>query len=257
MGASFKDITSINTDIHIGKVIPDPDSSSIDWNNRATSNATTLQMWNGQSYVGGTFYWTGEVPLDDQDDLKYEYDLDQSFVYNNIWVDGYLRPADVSFPAGTAFWITDNARKSFTSASVTIYGEVLTNDDATIPTKTPYKLSMLANTLPIKININEIIPTKFATINWDNRATSSATSVQFWNGSSYVGGTFYWTGEVPPDDQDDLKYEYGLAPSFEYNNIWVDGYLRPVEDLFIGIGQGFWISNPIADNDSSVEFPGL
>jgi len=76
-----------------------------------------------------------------------------------------------------------------------------------------------------------------------------------WNGSSYVGGTYYWTGEVPRDIGAEMEEDLDL-PAGSYNNIWVDADYEPV-DVIVPVGGAFWIDNSNSGDDSSVTFPSL
>jgi len=256
IGSGFKEVLAKDTKLHINKIVPDVIVSSINWENFSVETAANLLVWDGSGYSSGTYFWTGEVPNDVQEMVKEELDLPSSFEYNNIWVDGEYAPVDVSFPSGTAFWIQDFTQDSFTSAKITIFGEVLTNDEAIVPTPATTRLSMVANTLPILLNPNKMTFANVSSINWENFSVETAANLLIWDGSGYSSGTYFWTGEVPEDVQEMVKEELNLPSLFDYNNIWVDGEYNPA-DVSIKVGQGFWIDNPIADKNSSVAFPGL
>jgi len=250
VGASFKDVPSNDTNVHINHIVPDTNVVGIDWENPlGWILKSQLMSWDGTSYSTGTYYWTGEVPQDIKEMLGPIFDC----VYNNIWVNNEYEPVDVSFPAGSAMWIQDDSQKILPTASVTVYGEVLENDKATIPKPAKTPLTMFSNTLPIAFNINEMILSNVEGIEWDNPLGWILKSqLLFWDGTSYSTGTYYWTGEVPQDIREMLEPVFDCV----YNNIWVNNEYEPV-DVVIKVGQGFWIQNTKASNASTITFPGL
>ena len=107
LGANFTTVGAANGKTKISQIIPDANVTGIDWAGDWDWGAS-LQIWNGSDYVGGVYYWTGEVPVAAQEEVKEELELDEDFVYNNIWVDSDMKPANVQIPIGTGFWIQDN-----------------------------------------------------------------------------------------------------------------------------------------------------
>ena len=103
MSAGFQDIGSNDGFINISNIVPDSNMTGIDWESEDWDTGTEILIWNGTSYVGGMYYWTGEVPKEIAEEI--EADLELSEPYNNIWVNGDLEPVDVVVPEGGAFWI--------------------------------------------------------------------------------------------------------------------------------------------------------
>ena len=251
LGANFKTVGAVNGETKISQIVPDANVTGIDWKGSWGWGASLL-VWNGANYVGGMYYWTGEVPQAAQEEIKEELELDDDFVYNNIWVDGDMKPADPEMTVGNAFWIQDAAQPDkATKGTITTSGEVCTEDVA--PAHPLYTgLTMVANTYPVTANISDVIPSNLSGIDWKG-SWGWGASLLMWNGSDYVGGMYYWTGEVPQAAQEEIKEELELDEDVVYNNIWVDGDMMPA-NIQIPIGTGFWIQDNNATGESKITF---
>lgn len=241
MGASFQTVGVTDATIDINQIVPDEKTTGVDWSSEDLDFGASLLIWDGASYANSTYYWTGEVPAE----FREAAELDDS--YNNIWVNGDLEPVEEKLPAGTAFWIQDVNRTDSDQANVTVSGEVApTTANRTFAAKT--QLTMLANPYPVAINLNELVLTDVAGVDWSSEDLDFGASLLIWDGSSYADSTYYWTGEVPAEFREAAELDDS------YNNIWVNGDLEPVE-ITLPVGGAFWLRNPDAKATSSVTFP--
>ena len=245
LGMQFQTVGAANGSLTIGQIVPDKFVNGIDWTDDNWPFGATMMLWNGSSYVGGQFYWTGEVPADTQEELKEELELDEDVVYNNIWVNGDYEPVDPGLSIGEGFWIFDATANG--TGKVCMNGEVSTNS-VTLRMNSGY--TMIANPYPMALNLNEMTITGLTSIDWTDDNWPFGTTLMIWNGSSYVGGQFYWTGEVPADTQEELKEELELDEEVVYNNIWVNGDYEPVS-VSVPVGGGFWIYDVKANPQTS------
>ena len=251
--ASFQEVGNAAGTISIQSIVPDTSVTPIDWEDDDLPKGARLLIWNGSSYVGGTYYWTGEVPRDIGAEMEEDLDLPEGF-YNNIWVDADYEPVDLMLPAGTAFWIDDANKTATSTGFITVSGEVV-GDSANREFSTNNRMTMLGNPLPVEISANDLVMNGVTGIDWNDDDFAKGSRLLVWNGSSYVGGTYYWTGEVPRDIGAEMEEDLDL-PAGSYNNIWVDADYEPV-DVIVPVGGAFWIDNSNSGDDSSVTFPSL
>jgi len=144
--ASFQEVGNAAGTISIQSIVPDTSVTPIDWEDDDLPKGARLLIWNGSSYVGGTYYWTGEVPRDIGAEMEEDLDLPEGF-YNNIWVDADYEPVDLMLPAGTAFWIDDANKTATSTGFITVSGEVV-GDSANREFSTNNRMTMLGNPLP-------------------------------------------------------------------------------------------------------------
>ena len=252
VGVNFTIVGAQNGGAKLSQVVPDSNATGVDWEGD-WSRGTTLMIWNGSDYVGGRYYWTGEVPDWAQEEQKEELGLDDTYVYNNIWVDNNWMPVDPDLVIGNAFWIQDSAQAlGATKCKVTIAGEVA--NPTNVPNVSLYSgLSMVGNQYPTAITLADIKPINATGVDWEGD-WSRGTTLMIWNGSDYVGGRYYWTGEVPDWAQEEQKEELGLDDTFVYNNIWVDNNWMPANAVSIPIGGAFWFQDANVDASSTISF---
>ena len=252
-GAQFQEVGSATGEIDINSIRPDAFTTGVDWDSDDYDFGASMLVWDGRGY-SDEFFWTGEVPAEIQAAFKEDLELDEDFVYNNIWVDGDLVPVDVVFPAGQAFWIQDAARTASSKTDLTISGEV-PNVSVQKTFKATTRLTMLSNPYPVGFNLNELVLTDVAGVDWESDDYDFGASILIWDGRGY-SQEYYWTGVVPAEIQQAFKEDLELDESVVYNNIWVDGDLVPV-DVTIPIGGAFWLQNTAATANSAVTFPDL
>ena len=254
MAASFQNVGAANSTISLSQIVPGDSVTPIDWSDDDLPFGSSLLIWNGSSYIGGTYYWTGEVPREIGAEMESDLGMPVGS-YNNIWVDDQYEPVgDISFPAGTAFWIQDDNRSATQLGSITVSGEVVPST-ANRSVDADTRLTMMGYTYPKEISTDQLIVSDLPGIDWNDDDLPFGSSLLKWNGSSYIGGTLYWTGEVPREIGSEMETDLGLE-SGSYNNIWVNDQYEP-DSLSIGVGEAFWIQNSDTSQKATITFPEL
>lgn len=219
-GAQFKLVGETNADLALSNIeLKGVTGIDEDWNLGAA-----LLLWNGSSYVGGQYYWVGEAM---QGDIPCK------------WCDPDYESADeVVLPAGTGFWIQDDTLTSTSSASILISGEVVAkNEPAPAEIKTPF--TMISNPYPISYKLKDLIVT--GTLTGVDEDWNLGAAILVWNGSSYVGGQYYWVGETM---QEDIPCK------------WCDPDYESADDIEIPVGGAFWIQDDnVSGSAATISFP--
>jgi len=184
------------------------DSSMAGFDDEGTY-ATELMVWKNGNYT--TFGWSGSSPS--------EYMEEPSL--DNKWLDLNLEEDSNAFlDAPDAVWI-----KAATAGTVTVCGQVPTNDVVTIPLSAGY--NMVANPFPKTVRVADFGELSANLAGFDDEGTY-ATELMVWKNGNYT--TFGWSGSSPS--------EYMEEPSLD--NKWLDLNLEETEDT-VDFGHGVWI----------------
>ena len=192
---------------------------TIDIDTETGEGYARLETWTpGSGY--STYEWTGSGVAE-----AWEWDG-----IDNKWMTvGCGEVAEVSISQGEGFWLWLDPTEVSSPVSLTIAGQVSTNENVVVPLVAGYNL--VANPFPVEIDIQSLAFSNLPTIDIDTETGEGYARLETWTpGSGY--STYEWTGT-------------GVAEAWDWDGIdnkWMTvGCGEIAEDVTIGVGKGFWL----------------